>query len=101
DAIIRPVSAAFGVADVRIFVLTGLLLAPVAEVAVGRALHDRLRARELGIATKSVGGREVGRADQEESELRLTQLLVEFGVAATRHFDAVAVFRLLNHLVIE
>ena len=44
---------------------------PEAKVAMGSALHDRLRARELDIRIKSVGDSEVGGADQEEAEFRL------------------------------
>src|SRR5216684_4501700 len=59
----------------------------VAKVAVAGALHDGLRARELDVRTKSLGQREVRTADQQESELRLTQLLVELGVSASRNIE--------------
>src|SRR5690242_16727269 len=53
---------------------------PVSKVAMARALHDGLRARELYVGAKSLRHREVGRADQQEAELRLAQRLVELGV---------------------
>src|SRR5262249_31644067 len=59
----------------------------VAKVAVAGALHDGLRARDLYVGIKSLGHGEVRAADQQESELRLTQLLVEFSVAASRDID--------------
>jgi hypothetical protein len=50
---------------------------PVSEIAMGRALHDGLRARELDLAAKSSGRIEVRAADQQEAELRLTQFAIE------------------------
>src|SRR5258708_22669225 len=65
------------------------------------ALHDGLRARQLYVRTKSLGHREVRTADQQESELRLTQLLVELGVPASRNIELEGVLRLLDHSVIK
>src|SRR5262245_30728321 len=59
----------------------------VPKVTVASALHDGLRARELYVGTKSLGHGEVRAADQQESELRLTQLLVELSVPASRNID--------------
>jgi len=56
------------------------------------ALHDGLRARELYIGTKSLGQGEVRTADQQESELRFAELLVELGVAASRDIEFEGVF---------
>lgn len=64
-------------------------------------LHDGLRARELDVGTKYFGQVEIGTADQQEAELRLTQLLVELGVAARRDVEGKCVLRLLDHPLIE
>jgi hypothetical protein len=53
------------------------------------ALHDGLRARELYVGTKSLGRSEVRTADQQESELRLTQLLVELSVPTSRKMPVI------------
>lgn len=60
---------------------------PVPEVAMTGALHDGLRARELYVETKSLGRIEIRTADQQEAEFRLTQLLVELGIPASRNLD--------------
>src|SRR5262249_19665783 len=59
----------------------------VPKVTVASALHDGLRARELYVGTQSLGHCEVRAADRQESELRLTQLLVELSVPASRNID--------------
>jgi hypothetical protein len=59
----------------------------VPKVAMTGTLHDGLRARELYVGTKSLSGSEVRTADQQESELRLTQLLVELSVPTSRNVD--------------
>src|SRR5262244_3918935 len=73
----------------------------VPKVTVASALHDGLRARELYVGTKSLGHGEVRAADQQESELRLTQLLVELSVPASRNIDLEGILRLLAHSIIE
>src|SRR4029078_8626968 len=73
----------------------------VAEVAVGRALHDRLGAGEPEVRAVAFGHREVRAADEEATELRLAQLLVELRVAASRDVDLESIGRLLHDLVIE
>src|SRR4029078_4994179 len=73
----------------------------VAEVAVGRALHDRLGAVEPEVRAVAFGHREVRAADEEEPELRLAQLLVELRVAASRDVDLESIGRLLHDLIIE
>ena len=60
----------------------------VPKVAVAGALHDGLCERELYVRTKSLGRKEVRTADQQESELRLTQFLVELSVPASRNIDS-------------
>src|SRR6516165_3444108 len=60
----------------------GLSQALVPKVTVAGTLHDRLRAREPYVSTKSLSRREVRAADQEESEFRLAQFLVELSVLA-------------------
>jgi hypothetical protein len=50
-------------------------------------LHDGLRAGELYVGTKSLSSSEVRTANQQESELRLTQLLVELSVPTSRNVD--------------
>ena len=67
----------------------------VPKVAVAGALHDGLRARELYVGTKSLGRSEVRTADQQESELRLTQLLVELSVPTSRKMPVI--WRLARH----
>ncbi len=47
--------------------------APVAKVAMARALHDGLRAGELDVRAKSLGHVIVGAADQQESEFGLAR----------------------------
>jgi GGDEF domain-containing protein len=64
-------------------------------------LHDGLGARELNVGAKSFDRREIRTADQQESELRFAQFLVEFGVAASHDIDLEGVLRLLDHAVIE
>src|SRR6516164_6518733 len=59
----------------------------VPKVTVASTLHDGVSARELYVGTKSLGHGEVRAADQQESELRLTQLLVELSVPASRNID--------------
>ena len=59
----------------------------VPKVAVAGALHDGLCERELYVRTKSLGRKEVRTADQQESELRLTQFLVELSVPASRNIS--------------
>src|SRR6266403_1365661 len=81
--------AAFGLeldADVRLRSIR-LSQSLVPKVAVAGTLHDGLRARELYVGTKSLGHREVRTADQQESELRLTKLLVELSVSASRNVE--------------
>src|SRR5262245_54826310 len=71
-----------------------VLLPPVAKIAVARTLHDGLCARELYVWVKALGEREIQAADQQESKLRLTQLLVELCVPASRDFDVIGILRL-------
>ncbi len=52
-----------------------------------RALHDGLRARERDVWTNSLGYWEVDTADQQESELGLTQFLVELSIPASRNIE--------------
>jgi hypothetical protein len=59
----------------------------VPKVAVAGTLHDGLRARELYVGSKSLSRSEVRTADQQESELQLTQLLVELSVPTSRNVD--------------
>jgi hypothetical protein len=54
---------------------------------VAGTLHDGLRARELYVGTKSLCRSEIRTADQQESELRLAQFLVELSVPASRNID--------------
>jgi hypothetical protein len=65
------------------------------------ALHDRLRARELYVATEAFRHRKVRTADQEKPKLGCAQLLLELRVAASRDVHLKGVRRLLEHLVIE
>src|SRR5262249_10409849 len=73
----------------------------VPKVTVASALHDGLRARELYVGIKPIGHGEVRAADQQESELRLAQLLVELSVPASRNIDLEGILRLLAHSIIE
>ena len=54
---------------------------------MARTLHDRLRAREFDVGAKAFSRWKIRAADQEETELRLAQLFVEFRVAATCYID--------------
>ena len=57
-----------------------VFLSLVAKIAMARALHNGLCARELYLGAKTLGERGVRAADQQESELRLSQFLVELCV---------------------
>jgi hypothetical protein len=61
---------------------------------VARALHDGLCARELYVGAKTLGEGEVRAADQQESKLGLTQLLVELCVPASSDIDLIGILRL-------
>src|SRR5436190_10145445 len=76
-------------------------LPPVAKIAVTGALHDGLSARELYVGAKTLGEREVRAADQQESKLGLTQLLVELCVPASRDIDLVGISRLRADTVVD
>src|ERR1700694_2321822 len=65
------------------------------------ALHDGLRAREPYVGAKPLGEREVQAADQQESKLRLTQLLVELCVPASSDIDLVGILRLRADPVVD
>src|SRR4051812_21367042 len=73
----------------------------VPKVAVAGTLHDGLRTPQFYVGTKSLGRREVRAADQQEAELRLTKVLVEVGVAASRDVDLEGILRLLVHFIVE
>src|SRR5262249_39232055 len=62
-------------------------LAPVAKIAVGGALHDGLRARELYVWAKALGEREIHAADEQKPQLGIAHLLVELSVAASRNIN--------------
>ena len=64
-------------------------------------LHDGLRAVELDVGTKSFRHGEVRTADQQEAEVRLTQLPIEIGVAVCRDIEGKCILRLLDHPVIK
>ena len=83
--------------------LSGLsvLLPPVAKIAVAGALHDGLCARELYVGAKTLGEGKVHAADQQESKLRLTQLLVELRVPASRDVDLIGILRLRADAVVD
>src|ERR1700730_8613720 len=74
---------------------------PVAKIAVASALHDGLRARELYVGAKTLGEREVRAADQQESKLGLTQLLVELCVPASSDIDLVGILRLRANAIVD
>src|SRR5262245_7911411 len=76
-------------------------LPPVAKITVACALHNGLSARELDVRAKTLGKREVGAADQQESKLWLTQLLVELCVAASRDIDLIGILRLRADSVVD
>src|SRR5215831_18181100 len=78
-----------------------IFLSPVAKVAVACALHDGLRARQLYVGVKTFGKREVLTADQQESKLRLAQLLVEMCVPTSSDIDLIDVLRFRAYAVIE
>src|SRR5207253_1805196 len=59
------------------------------------------RAREPDVGAKSISGREVGGADQQETELRLAQRLVELGIGASRHVERKGVLGLLDDVIGE
>src|ERR1700676_1812070 len=71
-----------------------VFLPPVAKIAVARALHDGLCERELYVGAKTLSEREVRAADQQESKLRLTQLLVELCVRASSAIDLIGILTL-------
>jgi hypothetical protein len=73
----------------------------VAKIAMAGALHDGLRARELYVRAKTLGEREVRAADQQESKLRFTQLLVELCVPASSDIDLIGILRLGADTVVE
>ena len=75
--------------------LLASLYPPVAEVAVGCALHDGLRAREPDVGAEPLGDREVGGADQQEAEFGRAEFLVKLGVAASRDIEREGILRLL------
>jgi len=78
-----------------------IFLSPVAKIAVARALHDGLCARQLYVGIKTFGKREVLAADQQESKLRLAQLFVEFCVPTSSDIDLINILRLRADAVIE
>src|SRR5215470_15789859 len=59
----------------------------VAKVAVGGAMHDGLRSRELDLGRADRGDVEVDIADEEAAQLRLAERLEEFGVSAARDVE--------------
>jgi hypothetical protein len=77
------------------------LYPPVAEVAVGCALHDGLRTREPDVGAESLGDREVGGADQQEAKLGRAEFLVELGVAASRDIEREGILRLLADAIVQ
>jgi hypothetical protein len=54
---------------------------------VACALHDGLRPSELDAGAESLSHEIVGAADQQESELRLSQRFIELGVAAFLYIE--------------
>src|SRR2546427_10783535 len=68
---------------------------------MARALHDGLCARELDVGAQTLGEREVRAANQQESQLRLTQLLVELCVPTSSEIDLKGIFRLRTDTVLE
>ena len=68
---------------------------------MARALHDRLRTGELDLRAKSLGHQIIRAADEQESELRLAERVVELGVAASPDIDVEGVLRLLVPLEVE
>src|SRR5579864_9304418 len=68
---------------------------------MARALHDGLSAREFYVGIEALREREVQAADQQESKLRFTQLLVELRVAAPGDIDLITVLRLRPDVVVD
>src|SRR5262249_28321990 len=73
----------------------------VAKITVARAFHDGLSARELYVGAKSIGEREIRAADQQESKLRLTQLLVKLCVPASSDIDLIGILRSRADTVVD
>src|SRR5262245_28409416 len=80
---------------------SAFLLERVPEVAVARALHDRLRALQLHARAVAFDHRKVRAARQQESQLGNAELLVELRVTASGDIDLVRIRRLLDHVVVE
>src|SRR5215470_17585931 len=59
----------------------------VAKVAVGGALHDGLRPRELDLGRTDRGDVDVDVADEEAAQLRLAERLEELRVRAARDVE--------------
>src|SRR5262245_12203919 len=78
-----------------------VLPSSVAKVAVACPLHDGPSAGELDLAAEPLREREVQAADQQETKLRLTQLLVELCIPASRDIDLVGISRLLPYAAVE
>lgn len=64
-------------------------------------LHDGLGARELHVGITASDHIEIRTAHQQESQLGLSKLFVEFGVAASRNIDLEYVLRLFDHIIVE
>ena len=78
-----------------------VLLPPVAKITVAGALHDGLREPELYVWAETLSEREVSATDQQESQFRLAQLLVEFCVPASSDVDLISILRLCADAVVE
>ena len=66
-----------------------IFLSPVAKIAVARALHDGLCARQPDVGAKTFGKREVLAAGQQESKLWLAQFFVELCIPTFSDIDLV------------
>src|SRR5262249_26458229 len=73
----------------------------IAKIAVARALHDGLSARELYVGAKAFCEREVRAADQQESKLRFAELLVELRVSTSSDIDLIGIWRLRADRVVD
>src|SRR5262249_6427509 len=78
-----------------------VFLSPVAKITVARPLHDGLRAHELYVGAKTLSERVVRAADQQETKLRLTQLLVELSVPASGDIHVIGILRLCADVVVD
>ena len=78
-----------------------ILVIGVVEVAVGRALHDGLRALELEAGVVALAEGAVALAGEQVADLAEPHVAVHLGVLAARHVEAIARLALLQHLGLE